>query len=944
MRILKHDLFTLAFLLVFSLAVFAEAAEVAIPPREKAPNDESEYRRFTLENGLDVILLSDPKLNKSSASMSVGVGSLSDPRDRYGLAHFLEHMLFLGTEKYPDEAEYGNYLRSNGGYSNAYTSRDHTNYHFEIRHEAFEGALDRFSQFFIAPLFTPEFTEREINAVNSEYQKNLESDNWREFQLTLTLLDEDHPANKFNIGNHTTLGGTTQEELIEFYRRHYSANQMSLALTGKAGLDQLESRVRDSFAAIPDRDLPGLHFPSDVLVPEDALRLAKIEPIKDLRQLGLTFPLPGTRDMWAGKSPHLISFILGYEGEGSLLSALKAEGLATSLGASAHGESADYGFFSAEIGLTPAGLENQQRVLALFFAAVEEMRSEGYPEYLFEERQTLARFDEMYADKGEGAPRAVALANSAREYGLEIAEREPYLWLEPDPEGYARILEELRPENMLVTVMAKGVPTDEVEPYFKTEYSYEEIEGDAFEALKDPPEAAAIHLPKPNPFIPDSAALLATQPVRLIDEPATSLYYLQDIEFERPMVAQIHRLVLPRSMGALENSVLLRFYEVCVNEALNEIAYAASTAGLRLSLTAALEGVTISIDGYDESAGKLVEAVTANLIDFELSEERFAAIKDRLVRELANFPRSDAWQILLESRRAVVREFHFRPDQQLPVARKVELAGVRAFARDLFKQGKLESLVHGNVTAERAVDVTRKLAATLEHEAVALDQLLRRSLLMQPEGEALLGTEKLVVNNSAFRQEYSLGGDAPEIRAATLVLANFIGEPFYSEMRTRRQLGYIVFGGAGEEERMNFTYFIIQSGDHPADELKAQSEAFIAELPGLLKTIPADAWEMIVAGARATLEEKDKTAAERAARLFNLAYNYDAEWPRRAATVDALDALTRERAVEILSASLDPENYRKRTFLGFSRDHEPKEKLEDDFANRARWKAKREYR
>ncbi len=943
MRMMKiHRFVPVVVLLLSGLAPLAGAID--IPPREKAPNDESEYRRFTLENGLDVILLSDPKLNKSSASMSVGVGSLSDPRDRQGLAHFLEHMLFLGTEKYPDEAEYGNYLRSNGGYSNAYTSRDHTNYHFEIRHEAFEGAIDRFAQFFIAPLFTPEFTEREINAVNSEYQKNLESDNWREFQLTLSLLREGHPANKFNIGNLETLGGTTQEELLKFYREHYSANQMALAVTGKAGLDQLEAWTREYFAAVPDRGLPDLRFPSDVLVPKAALRLAKIEPLKDLRQLSLAFPLPGTRGMWAGKSPELIGFILGYEGEGSLLSALKAEGLATSLGAGARGESADYGFFSATIGLTPAGLENQERVLALFFAAIEDMRREGYPAYLFEERKTLARLDEMFADKGDGARRAVALANNAREHGLEIAEREPYLWLEPDPEGYMRILGELRPENMLATVMAKGVPTDRVEPYFKTEYSYEETAGSAFDALKHPPEVAAIHLPKPNPFIPESAALLATQPVRLIDEPATSLYYLQDIEFERPMVAQIHRLVLPRSMGTLENSVLLRFYEACVNEALNEIAYAAATAGLRLSVTAALEGVTISIDGYDESADKLVEAVTANLIDFPLSEERFAAIKDRLLRELGNFPRSDAWQILLESRRAVVREFHFRPDEQLPVARKIKLADVRAFARRLYKQGKLESLVHGNVGAARAVDATRRLASTLEHRAVAPDRLLRRRLLTQPEGEALLGTEKLVVNNSAFRQEYSLGGDAPEIRAATLVLANFMAEPFFTEMRTRQQLGYVVFGGAGAEERTNFAYFIIQSGNHPADELQARAEAYIAELPGLLKAIPDDAWEMIVAGAKSELEEKDKTIAERAARLFDLAYNYDAGWSRREATVAALDALTRDRAVEIFTSALDPEGRRKRTFLGFSRDHEPKEKLEDDFANRAKWKAKRQYR
>ena len=81
--------------------------------------DSAEYRKLVLDNGLRVILLSDENLNVSSAAMAVGVGSLSDPENRQGLAHFLEHMLFLGTEKYPAVADYGFFIKTNGGYSNA---------------------------------------------------------------------------------------------------------------------------------------------------------------------------------------------------------------------------------------------------------------------------------------------------------------------------------------------------------------------------------------------------------------------------------------------------------------------------------------------------------------------------------------------------------------------------------------------------------------------------------------------------------------------------------------------------------------------------------------------------------------------------------------------------------------------------------------------------------
>jgi len=69
---------------------------------------------------------------------------------------------------------YSEYLSRNGGYSNAFTDKENTNYHFQVTADAFEGALDRFSQFFIAPLFTASATDRELNAVDSENSKNLQ--------------------------------------------------------------------------------------------------------------------------------------------------------------------------------------------------------------------------------------------------------------------------------------------------------------------------------------------------------------------------------------------------------------------------------------------------------------------------------------------------------------------------------------------------------------------------------------------------------------------------------------------------------------------------------------------------------------------------------------------------------------------------------------------------
>ena len=149
-------------------------------------------------------------------------------------------MLFLGTEKYPKEEEYEDFLGRNGGMSNAYTDMEDTNYYFNVsplNHDggkddddeegggeqlaggttssALSGALDRFAQFFISPLFDEAMLERELRAVNSEYLNGRTADNWRNFQLIKHCSSHDHPFSKFGCGNYNTLTNGGDDTLKE---------------------------------------------------------------------------------------------------------------------------------------------------------------------------------------------------------------------------------------------------------------------------------------------------------------------------------------------------------------------------------------------------------------------------------------------------------------------------------------------------------------------------------------------------------------------------------------------------------------------------------------------------------------------------------------------------------------------------------------------------------
>lgn len=254
----------------------------------KSDPDQRAYRAVTLPNKLTVLLASDPETDSEAAAVHVRAGHFDDPKDRAGLAHFHEHMLFLGTEKYPGEDDYEDFLGKNGGTSNAYTDMEDTNYYFNVSplnhggeksdggtSEALEGALDRFAQFFISPLFDESMLERELRAVNSEYLNGRTQDNWRSFQLMKHGASHDHPFSKFGCGNYETLtnggdatlekegekegeveqiafggGSSPRTALIDFWTDKYHAGNIRLCVIGRASLDDLQKSVEKTFGSV----------------------------------------------------------------------------------------------------------------------------------------------------------------------------------------------------------------------------------------------------------------------------------------------------------------------------------------------------------------------------------------------------------------------------------------------------------------------------------------------------------------------------------------------------------------------------------------------------------------------------------------------------------------------------------------------------------------------
>ena len=303
-----------------------------------------------------------------------------------GLAHFCEHLLFMGTEAFPSESEYKQYITSHGGASNAYTATTNTCFYFSIGSAHLTGAVERFSGFFHSPLFDPSCTVRELNAVDSEHRKNAQSDMFRTWQLSKQLSLPGHPFGKFGTGNINSLtqaardlekrqgvdsaqsvakegeekdGGfvarETRRRLIEWWETHYCASIMNLAILGRESLDELTKLVLDHFSAIPNR---GLTMPTYDIPwgPEQREKLLLIKTVMDVATIEMNFPIPGQDVNYRTKPTTFLSHFIGHEGVGSLHSYLKKKGWVTRLWSGGQPTGRGFAFFKVNMRLTKSGL------------------------------------------------------------------------------------------------------------------------------------------------------------------------------------------------------------------------------------------------------------------------------------------------------------------------------------------------------------------------------------------------------------------------------------------------------------------------------------------------------------------------------------------------------------------------------------------------------------
>ena len=860
--------------------------------------DQREYRYIDLPNRLRVLLVSDPATDKSAASLRVQAGSGDDPAERQGLAHFLEHMLFLGTAKYPDSAEYQDFINAHGGSHNAYTSVDHTNYFFDIEPDSLEPALDRFSQFFVAPLFTPEYVQREANAVDSEYRMGLKDDARREYDVLRELVQPGHPLGKLAVGNLQTLRpteGDIRAELLAFHQRRYSANLMTLVVLGKQPLDALEAMVRPRFGAIEDRDATALANVPELFAPGQLPLEVHIRPEKETRELSMLFPVPSSRDRPAAKPLDYIGNLLGHEGPGGLLSVLKARGLAEGLGAGAGFDLFGQDAFQVTVQLTEKGLAERDAVVALVFRAIGQLREGGVDDWRYREQAALGDLGFRFREKGSASATVIGIANGLVDYPVAEVLRGPYLYADYDAALIRGYLDRMQPANLLLTVTDRGVQTDRQSRWFATPHSTRALDAAVLAAAAA--KAEPLVLPAPNVFLPDRVATKAVPagasslPVALAEEPGYRLWHLQDAEFPGPKASLYLQLLSGRANATVRDAALASLFTLLVEDELNEFAYPATLAGLAYGVSPSSRGLSVKLTGYEQRMGLLLDKILHSLQRSEFPAERFASLKTELVRELGNSSRERPYSQLVDrlGNTLVQRSY---PDTELRAAlAEVTPADLATFAAALRADATVEVLAHGNLLADEARALGAKARDALRGTSGAAAPAVE--VLALPSGPSVQSV-KIEHPDSALLMYLQGGSSDVGERARVALAGQILGPSFFNELRTERQLGYVVFAQPYPFARVPGLLLGAQSPVAGPVALAKEFRAYLDRQAKALGDMSEESFATQRDALAARLREKPKSLGEKTERLWSDLGLGSWGFDDREQVAQAVDALSKE--------------------------------------------------
>jgi len=875
-----------------------------------SPNDNRAYKTLVLPNKLEVMLVSDPTAEKSAAALSVGVGLLQDPMSQQGMAHYLEHMLFLGTERYPDTKGYSEFMTANGGAQNAYTWLDITNYMFKVNNGAYDEALDRFSDFFKAPKLYPEYTDKEKNAVNAEWSMRREMDFFGQYNLSRSMMGS-HPANRFLIGNLETLGDKADSKLhpetVAFYQKYYSANIMKVALLSNLPLREMEQLAVKHFSSIENKNIEKPGVTAELDFSRLGGKRIHYVPNQDVKQLRLDFTIANNTERFTVKPNEFISYLLGSEMPGTPAELLKAMGLISKLNASATPDLyGNYGSLSIDVELTDAGMQAREGIVATIMQYIELVKRQGVDSKYFSEIQTSLNNQFRFLEKGDEFGYVSNLADAMQKVPARNAVNAPFYYQRFDAAAIQDVLAQLTPERLRVWYISKQEPHNSSLHFYDGKYKIADISAEEQQSWQQSPQLA-LTLPAVNRLLPENFAVKAPQaqqkPELVLQQDGISAWLYPSQQFAdqpRGVLEIFFNTKAPQQ--DIKAKVLLALWHDLYNLQQSALATEADIAGMQLRFTAG-SGMALTVAGFTDKQPQLLQQALAGLT-LSSDAQSFAQAKDRYVRGLQNQAKQFPFYQAFNAYNSLVRNGNYETEQLVATANALTADELQAFINTTLAQNQLRIFAFGNYDKAAVEQVVATVNRALPAQRTELPY--SRTAYWQPTpGNTLVLQKDIDVADVALVDVHVHPEPSYAQLARATVLKSHFSNVAFDKLRTEEQLAYAVGGTAMQlEDYVGFAMYI-QTPVKGVADMQARFDLFKQQYAKELDALTEEAFAQLKASTLVTLKEPPKNLQDEVGPLIT-------DWYREKFSFDSKQQLI--AAVEQVSLA-DVKAFYRETML-----------------------------
>ena len=325
------------------------------------------YEITTLDNGIRVITETVNHVQFMSMGFWVGVGSRYESEKQWGITHFIEHMLFKGTEKRTADQISGA-VDAVGGQLNAFTSKENTCYYIKTLTEDFPLAVDVLSDMFLNSRFDNEEIAKEREVIIEEIKMYEDTPDDQVHDLMSANLWPDHPLGRAILGTEESIAAFDHDMLKDYMKQYYTGSNIVVSVVGNISHKQVVDAIQEVLGGIPKGELNQYAI-------ADRAKAGVNCYYKEIAQSQICVAMPGVAKEDDRLFP--LSILNTYLGGGMSSRLVKKireeEGLAYSV-YSYNGSYTDTGAFVISVGTRP---ENCQRVIDIILEELEDVRQNG---------------------------------------------------------------------------------------------------------------------------------------------------------------------------------------------------------------------------------------------------------------------------------------------------------------------------------------------------------------------------------------------------------------------------------------------------------------------------------------------------------------------------------------------------------------------------------------